>query len=497
MNLFDFVNGGVETPVEKIEKESNFKNKRIKNKSYETRGYDYYDKKESLNIICQVLTYNGWVIYGYKEDRSDFMTDYYDPARWDGIAVKNGYILVMNNSYSGGTIAGNYVLRSYSKEANEIIKKLIDKNQKLSTLANDEAASEGEKTNAHTMIEKNNKKIQSYRNEYYVEEDSNNPYPANLPAVTYQKNPGRATWHIEKDGKIIDKGTGYFKFCDIDGMKYFVRPSTIYFEDFKDNHYAETRDRYTEESWKVEYEYKLKRQDKNEGILDDFMNFIQLLESKVKLVLGEGENEQLVKVVKEVKEIYYTAEATTEKTDYITVGKGWSKVSGLSSGNIYKLEDNKVFKLTRNSLSKNGQYISSYKPKPNKSTNPVFISLVEEKIAEKKLTYVKLVENYNTYEKEELVKPTIKTTKAKATASKKPEDENDSKSEIDYEEILNRGVIKTDTNKKNISYKYVSITEKLDLEVFKGLSSYLKSNKLGFYIKGKGYYLNSLNEIAA
>ena len=29
----------------------------------------------------------GWTIYGYKSDRSDSMTDYYDPARWDGVAV--------------------------------------------------------------------------------------------------------------------------------------------------------------------------------------------------------------------------------------------------------------------------------------------------------------------------------------------------------------------------------------------------------------------------
>ncbi len=492
MNLFDFTNGGMEITTKKVENLNKPKDKRIKNKSYETRGYDYYDKKESLNIICQVLAYNGWVIYGYKEDRSDFMTDYYEPASWDGIAVKNGYILVMNKSHSGA-IAGNYVLRSYSKDANEIIKKLIDKNQKLLSLAENEAASEGEKTNALAMIEKNNKKIQSYRSEYYIEEDNNNPYPANLPEVTYQQNPGRATWHIEKDGKVIDKGTGYFKFCDIDGMKYFIRPSTIYFEDLKDNHYAETRDRYTEETWKVEYIHILKRQDRNEGILDDFMNFIQLLESKVKIVLGDGENEQLVKVVKEVKEIYYIAEVTTEKTDYITVAKGWSKVSGLSSGNIYKFEDNKVYKLTRKMYSNNCKYISSYKPNPNKSTKSMSLFSLEDKLLENKLTYVKLVENYFTYEKEEWVKP----TKAKATATKKPEDENDSKSEIDYEEILNRGVIKTDTNKKSISYKYVSITELLDLDVFKGLCSYLKSNKLGFYIKGKGFYLNSLNEVAA
>ena len=499
MNLFDFTNGGMEITTKKIENVRKPKKmrinrgfKRIKNKSYETRTYDYHDKKEALNIICEVLAFNGWSIYGYKEDRSEAMTDYYEPASWDGIAVKNGYILVMNNSYSGGTLAGNYVLRSYSRDANEIIKKLIDKNQKLLSLAENEAASEGEKTNAFAMIEKNNHKIQSYRNEYYLDEDSNNPYPANLPAVTYQKNPGRATWHIEKDGKIIDKGTGYFKFCDIEDMRYFIRPSKLHFKKKSNNDYEITNN-YTKKQWKEYYKKILEKQDKNEGKVDDLMNFIQLLESKVRIVLGDGENEQLVKVVKEVKEIYYTSEATIEKTDYITVAKGWSKVSGLSSGNIYKFEDNKVYKLTRKMYSNNGKYISSYKPNPNKSTKSMSLFSLEDKLLENKLTYVKLVENYITYEKEEWVKP----TKAKATANKKPEDENDSKSEIDYEEILNRGVIKTDTNKKSISYKYVSITEILGLDVFKGLCSYLKSNKLGFYIKGKGFYLNSLNEVAA
>lgn len=33
------------------------------------------------------LQNRGWTIYGYKPDRSDSMTDYYDPARWDGVAT--------------------------------------------------------------------------------------------------------------------------------------------------------------------------------------------------------------------------------------------------------------------------------------------------------------------------------------------------------------------------------------------------------------------------
>lgn len=37
------------------------------------------------------LQNRGWTIYGYKPDRSDSMTDYYDPARWDGVATHPDY----------------------------------------------------------------------------------------------------------------------------------------------------------------------------------------------------------------------------------------------------------------------------------------------------------------------------------------------------------------------------------------------------------------------
>ncbi len=469
---------------------SQVKIKREKNKAYETRTYDYYDKKESLNIICHILAYNGWSIYGYKEDRSDYMTDYFDPARWDGIAVKNGYILVMNNSYSGGAIAGNYVLRSFKIAVSEQVSKLIKINQKLYTLVDNIAASEGEKSNALSMIEKNKKKIQSLKNDYYLEEDTKNPFPADLPEVTYQKNPGRNTWHIEKDGKIISMGTGYFKFCDIDGMKYFIRPSTVYYEKLNDNSF-DIIDRHDEEAWKEQYAYTLKDQDKNEGRLDDLFTFIDLLESKVKLVLGDGEQEQLVRVVKQQKEVYYTAELTSERTEYMTVASGWRKVSGFTKGNIYKIVDDSAYKLTRKMYSKNGEYISSYKPIPNKSTKPDYLFDFENKVIEGKLSYVKLVENTITYEKEEWVKPTSKK-------DTKPQKEKQSKQseqsvEKDFDSILNSGEIKSALNKKEEEYRYVKIQD-VDKDTFRELCLYVKSNKLGFYITGKGFYLNSLNE---
>lgn len=490
MNLLDFMNGDCESTIDVKVKEP-----RVKNKKYETRGYDYYDKKDALQNICKALAYNNWIIYGYKEDRSDSQTDYSDPASWDGIAVKNGYILVMNRNFSG-SISGNYVIQSYVREATEAIDKLIKKNEKLLKLATNIAASDGEKTNANAMIEKNNKTIESYRSTYYIEENGRNPFPADLPNVEYQKNPAGSFWHIEKDGKILNKGKGYFKFCDVQNIDKYISYSTISYENLKDNSY-EIISRNTEESWKQQYAYLLRNQDRQEGLLDDFMDFLQVLETTVKLKLGEGEEEQLVRVVRTCKEVYYTAEITTDKTEYITVGQKWRTISGLEKGNIYKIIDNIAYKLTRKMYSKNGNYLSSYKPIPNKSTKGISIFALEERISENKLSYVELIENSTTYEKEEWVKSSDKNTDTKTKIFKKPKSENETKSEIDYEEILNRGEIKSDKNKKNNTYYYVALVEKLELDVFKGLCTYLKTNNLGFYINGKGYYLNSLNKSIA
>ena len=54
------------------------------------------------------LQAQGWTLYGFKEDRSDSMTDYYDPASWDGIAEKDGangtFVVVVDVKPSNETI---------------------------------------------------------------------------------------------------------------------------------------------------------------------------------------------------------------------------------------------------------------------------------------------------------------------------------------------------------------------------------------------------------
>lgn len=55
---------------------------------------NYYQKRDAKVNIAHALMDLGWKVYGYKKDESDSMTDYYSPANWDGIATKNGFVLV-------------------------------------------------------------------------------------------------------------------------------------------------------------------------------------------------------------------------------------------------------------------------------------------------------------------------------------------------------------------------------------------------------------------
>ena len=53
----------------------------------------YYDYREvKVMIARKLMSMEGWKVYGYYEDKSDSMADYWSPAHWDGIAEKNGYI---------------------------------------------------------------------------------------------------------------------------------------------------------------------------------------------------------------------------------------------------------------------------------------------------------------------------------------------------------------------------------------------------------------------
>lgn len=152
----------------------------------------YYDNQESVANIYVGLRDRGWKCYGYKADESDSMTDYWSPARWQGIAEKDGYVLLVDvygTSDSGRKITKQAYTPDYSKIS------------KLQATIDDKAASQNEKEQAQKIIDK-----------MYSKQKESTVIIEEYPTFS-QGNPKGCNWHIEKDGKIIAKGKGAFQ-CD-------------------------------------------------------------------------------------------------------------------------------------------------------------------------------------------------------------------------------------------------------------------------------------------
>lgn len=156
---------------------------------------NYYNKQSAKVAIMNVLIEKGWNIFGYKADESDSMTDYWSPAHWDGVAEKNGFVLLVDQHsthYSGFEVKKyNYNVKGSSADN-------YSKIQKLQATLNDAAATENEKEVCKRKIEVlENKEVA--KPTYTIEQT--------YPTFSFA-NPKSCTWHIEKDGEIIAKGKG-------------------------------------------------------------------------------------------------------------------------------------------------------------------------------------------------------------------------------------------------------------------------------------------------
>lgn len=161
-------------------------------------GYTYYQYKDvKINIVHRLFQLEGWKVYGWHANNSDPYTDYYDPEYWDGIATKNGYTLVIDHSFAAKEINRTY--KVYTQDAPEVAEKI--KKLERMTMAN--GASEQEEQTARAAIAKLREKKQG------GEVTKTEFTPGHLA------NPPRCNWHIEKDGIIVDKGTGLLKFADV------------------------------------------------------------------------------------------------------------------------------------------------------------------------------------------------------------------------------------------------------------------------------------------
>ena len=115
---------------------------------------NYYSKQEAKVRIAHELMNRGWKVYGYHADESDSMTDYYSPAYWNGIAEKNGFILVVDNSCASEARE----ITKYNPAGNLSFEDR-EKIEKLEQMTVERGCTEGEEENAKQLIEKIKSKI--------------------------------------------------------------------------------------------------------------------------------------------------------------------------------------------------------------------------------------------------------------------------------------------------------------------------------------------------
>lgn len=159
----------------------------------------YYEYRDVKNKIVHRLFYlGGWKVYNYFAGESDPYTDYYSPETWNGIAEKNGYKLVIDHSTPGKE-------RVY-KAAVIIDSATKKKIEKLEQMTVERGATISEEKTAKEKIEILYRKAEHEQRKTATKE---------IIEPGHMANPPRCNWHIEKDGVIIDKGTGLLKFRSV------------------------------------------------------------------------------------------------------------------------------------------------------------------------------------------------------------------------------------------------------------------------------------------
>lgn len=224
---------------------------------------NYYSMRDAKVNIAHELMEKGWKVYGYSSDKSDSMTDYYCPAYWDGIATKNGYILVVDHR----TAREEEIIKKYNYNKTSFTDR--EKIIKLEAMTIENGATIGEAENAKQLVETLKNKESENVPQYEI--------VGKIPA--HMANPGKSKWHIEKDGKIYDKGTGLTKFHDLPKKHMFDYEKIQYKEGY--THWANYGNGTREEK---EVSEDLKK------LVNDFKNLISRIENVAAgiTVTGDG-----------------------------------------------------------------------------------------------------------------------------------------------------------------------------------------------------------------
>lgn len=249
--------------------------------------YEYQDVK--VMIAHKLMSMDGWKVYGYHADESDSMTDYYDPAYWNGIAEKNGYILCVDVYQAKEPEE----IRKYNYDAFTYDHSIAEKITKLEQMTVERGASESEEATAKAAINKLREKAQTAA-------ENNNKYVVTGIIPGHMANPPRMNWHIEKDGVYIAKGNGILKYASID---QYYRYGGKYMEDMQV--FKKDKDKWADEwvKYMVWHNYysseekareavksRVEDMEKDMQMMDQFEAFINKINGLCGGMIGEGDS---------------------------------------------------------------------------------------------------------------------------------------------------------------------------------------------------------------
>ena len=280
---------------------------------------NYYDFREAKVLIAMELSKRGWEIFGFKPDESDSMTDYWSPANWDGIATKNGYVVVVDCSdYMVKWRSGKKdYRRSNNKENMELSFEVQSKIKKLEEIRQDRGASPAEEETAKKKIAMLLAK---------VKENNNTGVNIEVFFPTFQANPPRMSWHVEKDGVIIAKGNGVAKFSDL----YY----------FNEKDAKEELKQYTDD--KESYRYK--QAESRLKLHKQFMTLINKIDTAAGAMLAKDGKGFVYENVAETK--YKTENKAVECSGSLKNGQCFIVKScfnhGIGKGYVYQLNEHEM-----------------------------------------------------------------------------------------------------------------------------------------------------------
>ena len=451
---------------------------------------NYYDYREvKVMIAHKIMAMDGWKVYGYKEDKSDSMSDYWNPANWDGIAEKNGYILCVD-VYGASE---PQEIRKYNYSGFTYDHSIAEKIKKLEAMTVERGASEAEEASAKLSIERLQKKAEEAT-------ENANKYIVVGTIPGHMAHPPKMNWHIEKDGIIIAKGNGILKFAHI--WKYYSYCRDMewlneYKQDKKayaNKHTLEliSRGYYdTEEEARKSTERHIEDLEEDIKLINKFESFINKIDTTCGGLLGEGDGVIYEKVT--VTEYKKENKVVEDSTGSIKEGQLFILKSnfnyGCYKGLVYRIHE----------TERNGQkHFHAYKLNGkltkectgNASRNNYWFvgsgnsECLTKWIDKGAIAWCHIEEVKTPYEVEKVVKKTIKAER-KNTASTKTEavkTEGASVNSYTYEVSED---IDTRTGEKIF---LVKVAEKLSREEYITVNKYIKSLG-GYYSKFKHAFL--------